>query len=204
VKKVIFIFMLIYSSFLFATDVSNFDIKGIKLGMSKNEALKRIPCMYQKTYNDEISEQGKCINKDEIYYLQFIDNYVSNISRTKKIPIQPNDKILYKKIYRKYGIPDKKSRYKFKNEYMDCLCYGQCSTPDSDGFIHLLDKGKGFLIYYGNMTHSYDNFLGDYIGYAIIFELRDYEIIDNYMKRLDNMEKRKIEDEKKKASNIDL
>ena len=57
-RILIFLFLGIFSSSLYAVDVSNFDIKDIKLGMSKSEVLKKMPC---KNYENNIIrlENGK-------------------------------------------------------------------------------------------------------------------------------------------------
>jgi len=60
-------FLLIFSFSLFAVDISDFDIKGIKLGMSKKEVLKEKSCTeaeIQKKYQNTIS--GKKVYETDI------------------------------------------------------------------------------------------------------------------------------------------
>ena len=49
----------LFSAYLYVTDVSQFDIKGIKLGMSKSEVLEKMPCENPKISTDGWGKIGK-------------------------------------------------------------------------------------------------------------------------------------------------
>ena len=102
---------------LYAVDVSNFDIKGIKLGMSKSKVLRKMPCSNPsidiwRTSNNKI--YGGTIGCDNSNYrVQYDHNeYVYQISKRINFNIEPNLHKIRNKLIRKYGNPNEETKKK--------------------------------------------------------------------------------------------
>jgi len=114
-RILIFALICIFSSSLYAVDVSSFDIKGIKLGMSKNEVLKRMPCDnpkidFTKTSNNTISSgMLNCYNGHFIVVYDH-NNYVYQISKKITFNTEPNLNKIKNKLIKRYGKPNKSTK----------------------------------------------------------------------------------------------
>ena len=134
-----------FSSSLSATDVSSFDIKGIRLGMDKGEVLKRIPCSnYEKKYyrfrnakNEVYSSQYYCgkpgTGTDNSFLVNFDhNNYVFSITKRITFDIQPNLSKIKSKLIKRYGKPNTDKRAWSKGSYYRYeYCWGDCSLSSN-------------------------------------------------------------------------
>ena len=137
-KKIILFSMVIFFTSLFATDVSNFDIKGIKLGMSKDEVLKLMP---HGTKIDYFCIDDKINNKCKYPYEYLLNPgwLLSSNGKTCFIDLDHNSKIykidktiklsrfsklekVVKNVIKHYGKPDLIRKF----QKAQVLCYGGC------------------------------------------------------------------------------
>lgn len=132
-KKISLFLMVVFVVSLFATDVSNFDIKGIKLGMSKNEVLKLMPKGTKFRKWDCIDDSDKCAypynynafykNNTEsfdIYLTQ--DIFVYYVLRQVKLRQYANAEKIIQKLTQRYGKPDAV----WNHGSIKKLCWGGC------------------------------------------------------------------------------
>ena len=143
-RVVLIILLILFSEPLCAVDVSQFDIKGIKLGMSKSEVLKRMPCNNPENYIDKLDNgtiysyhlqcrKDKGLSNDFYTIIDFDHNGIS-YSITKMIPykLKPNYTAIIKKIIKKYGNPTAKTNQtpasnNYRNiGYYKTFCWGDC------------------------------------------------------------------------------
>ena len=183
-KKIVLSLMVLLVTSLFATDVSNFDIKGIKLGMNVDNVYKLFhikPSHDYKTY----------VNNNRNYLLHgFYDIKLkknSNIEdRFSEISYRYDKKIYYisravtyytpvdyKKIEaavkKKYGIPDKTSRLHGSDYYM---CWGTCKKEKYGSFSY--DKGKSLIILFHEK--GWKNKDGTRVYLDVDFNLQDNDM----------------------------
>jgi len=98
---------------VYAMDVSDFDIKGIKLGMSKSEVLKKMPCgkpKIEKIFLNTVNGKKvwmttiSCNNSEVLDVELNRHNVVYNIRRWKKFKSSPNWKVIERKIIKHYNL----------------------------------------------------------------------------------------------------
>jgi len=201
VKKVIFIFILIYSVSLFATDVSNFDIKGIKLGMSKDEVLKKMPNSAKFIVDDYIAENPNYPYKYQIFYktnTQYFGvefDYKLNaykIERNMQISNNASMHKVVEQITNHYGQPD----YTWKineHDYKEWkLCWGNCHR----GKYHFLPKDNSKILYVTIWKKT--NLTG------LSIELEDAKLLKETYQYKEHMFKKAKEELVEKDSKIDL
>jgi len=156
VKKVIFIFILIYSVSLFATDVSNFDIKGIKLGMNKDRVSK---LFHVKPYIESYVNDNRNYLLDGAYSFKLkknrnIEDVFSEIEYRYDKEIYSVLRIIYYStpvdankieeiVKEKYGTPDK--TFRRNDEYQ--MCWGTCKK-NKYGFLMDDAEGKNFMAFF--------------------------------------------------------
>jgi hypothetical protein len=136
-KKIILGLMIFFSTSLFATDVSNFDIKGLKLGMNEKEALNilnnQIKCKKVKFDNIHadldynypiIGKHYYCYidNSIEIDFFLDHDMKVYRVTRVLKPKIEPNWKKLKTNILNHYG----RTKFIYENTHKTNMCWGSC------------------------------------------------------------------------------
>jgi len=172
-KRVLLGMLVFYGISLYATDVSEFDIKGIKLGMSKEEVLKMLQCkkpMIDTYYFDPSielkSNMIKCEENNEGFMILF-DNFdeVLRISLERKFNAEPDWNIIEKRLFKKYGeteaIRDSRDKYRHLKSY----CWGTCYyyREKNDGFYVDFKDGKiGLSI---TWKHYFDS--GNYIYFSL-------------------------------------
>ena len=154
-KKIILFLMVIFSTSLFATDVSNFDIKGIKLGMSEKELLNilhDIKCKNIKTIVFHVDANSKfpiikkeysCkINefKEEITIDLDHNMNVYEIFRAIELEIEPIWDKIAKNTLKKYGY----TKYFNKNHRIISMCWGGCKIDQFGGYYN--ENGQTFII----------------------------------------------------------
>ena len=204
-RILIFLFITIFSSSLYAVDVSKFDIKGIKLGMSKNEVLKKMPCSSPKISLGKWGKLGKSedllCNNDKNDFRVALDHkgYSCDITFDVKFKVKPNFNKLEARLIKKYG----KTKYK-SNSYdlskpsrkFRSLCWGVCSITDSVGgdVVYYVDGTSGLSANF-DITDN-DN------EYRMDLSLSDGERNKNMKKYYYEIKERKKR--KEKASNIDF
>jgi len=121
-KKIVTIMMaLLVGVNVYAVDVSDFDIKGIKLGMSKSEVLKKMPCNNPKIKTQYITSDKQYIYGYSIECLKpnisvIFDNNakVHNIVLRINFKHSPRVSSIKNNIIKKYGQPTEKEGGGFK------------------------------------------------------------------------------------------
>jgi len=200
-KKVLIIAIGLFASInLYAKDVSKFDIKGIKLGMSKSDVLKRMPCSHPKIKKDYYygSSKGNVIEcSDDNELIVFTDNSNKVWSITYKInfQIEPNWKTIEKKIFKKYGKTNlvndtSDSRYYDQKSY----CWGTCRT--SNGVFNQVNHKSSLTIVW---THDFSENRN-----SMFMALVDGRRQLAFKRWVDNDIYLKNQKAKQKASNIDF
>ena len=191
-KKIVLFLMIVFSVSLFATDVSNFDSKGIKLGMSKNEVLKLMPkgtkfreddcldskCEYPTAYFAYFEDVKSRLN---VYFTHTLQSY--KIERYIKLDNRANIGKIALSIKNRYGKPD----YTWKvNNNLWKFCWGECKR----GEYHFLTKKNGKTLYIEIDTNVH----------FLTVELEDEKLY-----RMNYNYREKIEKElEEKASQVDL
>ena len=139
-KKIILGLMILLSTSLFATDVSDFDIKGIKLGMNKDEVLKLMPRGTEFYVSDDVAYNP---NYPYIYsaYFDWKKNngkfsfnvsfnhklLVYKINRNIRLDQNADIKKVAKQVVNHYSKPD----FIWKvNKHLWKLCWGKCKKGE--------------------------------------------------------------------------
>ena len=209
-------FLLIFSFSLFAVDVSAFDIKGIKLGMTKNQVLKKSVCNNAKINHSYIGKKLlethiQC-DENEYEYLGYhnihiyLDRYskVYRITRYKYMDIEPSWKKVKKQILKHYGYTKHiiNNNPKQWNELVFDICYGSgCIKSSDNSTYNIYDSyGKileiqGFTSRSGTSTDSKSNMK------FILYDVKRANINGKWEKK---QEKLYEKEQKEKASKIDF
>jgi hypothetical protein len=212
-KILIFVLIGIFSSSLYAVDISKFDIKGIKLGMSKSEVLKKMPCSNPEIHAEKL-RNGKIV---EIYirckensFLVVLDhkNYVYLVSMLINFKTEPNFQKIKNKVFNKYGKPTRQANQKVisrgKGERI-VYCWGKhCQVSKQNNGVW---KGTKISNY-----PDYKSLLIDYVNYDIEsvelnrlnFNLLDSNRRNDSWEWSTQQEKLYEKKEKEKASDIDF
>lgn len=129
---------LLVSVNVYAVDVSEFDIKGIKLGMSKSEVLKNMPCSNPKIEKYNVNTiKGKivfittieCSSTSNTYYATLNRKEILyKFSRNIKFDVQPNYSKIRNKLLQHYGTTNYIT-FKSYNNNMG-ICWGNCMHWD--------------------------------------------------------------------------
>jgi len=224
-RILIFVLIGIFSSLLHAVDISNFDIKGIKLGSSQSFIKTKLHnwCNNIDFKNQYIGNKlwisyitcGKKSNRMETgieYRIVTNQNKLAFIIQREKIfTLKPNLKKIEKQLFEKYGKPQKITKSTLVHNsnakgYIKYYCWGECSISIEDGewwkgkTIHTINKGKSLIIKYKNYTKFHNE--GEY--YSLFFILEDDEAYINNEKWGNTTEKAFIKNKKEQESNLDL
>jgi len=207
-KILVFLTIGIFSSSLYAVDVSKFDIKGIKLGMSKSEVLKNMPCSSPKVSKSYIGEKisethmaCKSYSQELHVYLDY-GNKVYRVTRYKYMDTEPSWQKIKKQIFDYYGNTNNifTKNPKLWNEEVFDMCYGKgCKSKDKNYYLY--DSYGQLLLIYGSIarngtsTDSRSN---------IVFILYDSKRADRNNIWQKEHEKLYKKQQKEKASNIDF
>ena len=196
-RILIFLTITIFSSSLYAFDVSKFDIKGIKLGMSKSEVLKRMPC------SNPIHEYGyfknieiRCNSEVNPMWITFdMNNKVYAMGREIILKIEPNWDTIESKLLKHYGKTNKilRNNPSSHNTTVFSICYGQCTIPFGKSYKNKENK-KSLTIW----ASSYKSL------HFISFRLLDGKAEELTRQWYEKKEKQLKMKQKRKASNIDL
>jgi len=203
-RVLIFLFIGIFSSSLYAVDISKFDIKGMKLGMNKNEVLKKMPCSNPKTSEGYWGYVGKAeileCNKEKFevhldhkgfsYIVRFYPQFdvKPNFNKLENRLIKRYGETKYKSSSRDYGEPSLKRR---------SLCWGICKIHKWDGGVNYeasetTGLSATFIIWDKNHEFSMSLILSD--G-------KRAKVLEEYSRNV-QQERKRIK--KEKASNIDF
>jgi len=169
-KKIVFGLMIFISTFLFATDVSNFDIKGIKLGMSKDEVLnifKNMQCSIKKDWENPNMDHTKP-PRSIFYKCEQGKNYIT-------IKLNHNNKVIYihrymynktgfnitsikNQILLKYGKTKfvKKISPEYGSSYYS-ICYGNCINKKNDEYVTYKGIGLNIVIFKDVINFNLEN-----------------------------------------------
>jgi len=199
-------FLLILSSSLFAVDVSDFEIKGIKLGMSKKEVLKKMPCTNPKTNVYKIegklvwSEFSCKLDKNsydpDFHVMLNQHNRVIYIDRTKRFNVTPLWEKVKQNLLNHYGSKGVQSINK-NNVAPFQLCWGECVTKNSGKFFDpFIEEGQPLL----NIEAYYNIGYKPYMTFIFTNPTKSKE--NKEWKEL--LEKKEEEHKREKASNIDF
>ena len=209
--------VLILSSSLFAVDVSNFDIKGIKLGMTKSQVLKKTVCNNAKIdpsyIGEELLETHIQCDKNKYEYLGYHNIHINldrhskvyRITRYKYMDIEPSWKKIKKQILKYYGYTKHiiiNNNPKLWNELVFDICYGQGCIKSSDNTMYSLYDSFGqtlgiqaFIPRNGTSTDSESNMK------FILYDVKRADINREWEKKQKEIYKKQ---QKEKASNIDF
>jgi len=211
--KIILFFLITFSSSVFAVDVSNFDIKGVKLNDKYSNIKFPVNCDSPKSNNignnrwkyQVVCGGGSGIQMGRELVFNFThDEIVWSIYREKVFSVKPNFQKIEKQLFVKYGNPTStgvlKSSYKNPNNIISkSFCWGACKKEhDNDGHFKgstvYGSKGKSLVVTYHEKNDTY----------SIWFGLKDtvLEDADSQWARVEY----KIFEEKQKEqeSNLDL
>lgn len=202
-RILIFLFIVIFSSSLYAIDVSNFDIKGIKLGMSKSEVLKKMPCSSPKIETQFIDTvKGKKLywtsiecenNSDILHVILSRKNRVDFIKRVKSFNVSPSWDKIKKQIIKHYGnptfeLPNNVDVYPINN-----ICWGGCRIRKHNNTMATFNKSLDF--YANEVKNSFS---------TMIFLLTDEKENDNNQEWYGEQKRLYEQYQKEKASNIEF
>ncbi len=140
-RVLIFLFIGIFTSSLYAVDVSNFDIKGIKLGMSKKEIINKLEDVISKNRNSYDKSWTHQIIKSKRDGFSLGAEYVINLNHNEKLlnigreiifKYEPSFRKIKKQLIKKYGNPDKVAKSKNnKGDFKYELCWGNCTVENA-------------------------------------------------------------------------
>jgi len=211
-----FLTVFLVCSLSYASDVSKFDVKDVKLGMSKNEVLKKMPCNNPKE-EIERTNSGKiyknmiiCGSNRSRSYSAFNvifdhKDHVFYISKFIPFNIKPNLAKIETRLISKYGEPDARTElvpgYKNPNKYViKTFCWGSCKIKYSNDryskgseIAHHRSRPQLEVTY----TESSEEL---YLSFSLEDPVRDDE---NYKWNKKENVKFRIQ-QKRKASNIDF
>ena len=170
-RILVFLCIGVFSSSLYAVDVSKFDIKGIKLGMSEKQILKKMPCSNPirdlEEYSFGISGSHLVCGKyseSESYMSVTFDHNKKAYSIFMNIPfnVDPNLQKIKNKFIKKYGNfyeAIENTTYKsLANGYVKRFCWGSCRKYKFDNGVW---KGYRFRKVENNQSQlliKYENF----------------------------------------------
>ena len=193
-------FLLIFSFSLFAVDASDFDIKGIKLGMSKKEVLKRMPCSNPKIETWFIDTvKGKKICSTSIVCSNDSDTFSASINRKNKLysiarsikfKVKPNYKKIKNKLLQRYGSTNY-IKFKSHNNNMG-ICWGQCMLPEG-AIYRTKDYNSQALIAFANRYYD-----------TLSLELQDDKVYDENNRWESKQREQYEKQQREKASDIDF
>jgi len=208
-RILIFLLIAIFNSSLYAVDVSNFDIKGIKLGMSKKQVLKKMPCSDPKIEHYYINTiNGKKIYSSIIYCQEkkgvFVElnhhNKVYKIKRNKFFDIEPSWTKIKKQLLNYYGYTKNITIQPVtnNNKHALAMCMGGCIKRSSSKGIYYKGDFYNNKLYFLVNGYVFDNKI------ILEFTLHDSNREDKNNKWVADQENLYKKQQKEKASNIDF
>jgi len=202
--KKIMIFSMFVIVNLNAVDVSSFDIKGIKLGMSESEVVKNMPCNNPKKSIGWAGHLGSLYTcEDKKIDFQVALDYkkkVFHIYYAVNFSIKPNFKIIESRLINKYGNTKHKSsssEYQEPIYYRD-LCWGDCKIYKNKGGVRYEATSNTSGLSADLVTSNHYN------EYSMTLNLND---VIRYRKHMKYTKSKQLENaliEKDKATNIDF
>ena len=216
-KIVGFLFIIIFHTSIEATDISNFSINGVQLGMHKNKVLQLIPCNTPKIESYKM-ENGLIYyyfiscdnvkNKNIKEYIAFDHN--ENVFKIKKIITfskKPNFKKIVKKVIKRYGEADLVATEYYHDHTLDNslvkgFCWGEDCSLDNPWNIHSTGKNISLNFSYPQLKVSYKSlrFADGGSTYNVQLELKDPKL----NRRNDEWKIKKENEQLEKSSDIDF
>ena len=207
-RILVFLYIGMFSSSLYAVDVSNFDIKDIKLGMGKNIIVNKLADTTSKNVNIYGRSWTYQIIKNSRDGFSLGAEYVINLDHNEKsfsiareiiFKYEPNFNKIKKQLIKKYGKPDNIAESKNnKGDFEYQLCWGDCTVKNATYWKGNVIWGheKSFIITYRKYSEKNT--------FYMLFELVDRvaESKEDDWKEVEY--ERYLKNEKEKASNIDL
>jgi len=206
-------FLIIFSLSLFAVDVSNFDIKGIKLGMSKSEVLKKMPCNNPDILNVKLNK--KIIETDitckNTNFQVELDHYgyVYYVFKGFFFETEPKFSKLKSKILSKYNQPNKVAEDKLITEGGGKaieFCWGRdcrSSTITNNRYRRGANIRKGIKGKYLLITYKNEYFNSGHIN-SLWIDLEDETRRQNNANWKEKEKAVYEKQQKEKVSNIDF
>jgi len=214
-------FFLIFSLSLFAIDVSDFDINGIKLGMNVQEAFEKMPCANPDKHNDKLSNgkiasmYSRCLDDkgDVVFLVESNHNgLLHRITKRITFKVKPNFQKIKNKLWQKYGKADIVTKFgpgyinKLFKGYIKEFCWGKsCTIKQEDGkyfegntIVSSSENNIHFHIEYRDGT--FDGEIKNYIKFS--FYNPKMQMLDYEWKEKEDLIYQK--QQKEKASNIDF
>ena len=204
-RILIFLLIAIFNSSLYAVDVSNFDIKGIKLGMSEKQVFKKMPCSDPKIEHYYINTiNGKKISDSRIYCHEkkgiFVElnhrNKVYKITRIKRFNTEPSWSKIKKQLLNHYGYTKNITirPVTSNNKLALSMCMGGCKKSYA-GYVGDFYNNKFYFLV---VAYVYDNEI------FLDFTLHDSNRENKNRKWVNDQEKLYKKQQKEKASNLDF
>jgi len=200
-KKIVTILMaLLVGVNVYAADVSEFDIKGIKLGMSEKEVMERMPCKNPKIEGGYAGPNGRMITckKQNFTVLLNHELKVYGMWFSPKFSTKPNFNTIESRLLKKYGYTNLVKNSSDMGEpslKRRSFCWGSCSNGSTYNVSENKYKiGLSATFYIWDKNNEYSMYL----------ELFDGAKNEEYIKFEKSEAKRKKIQEQKKASNIDF
>lgn len=185
-KLLIFLFIGIFSSSLYAVDVSKFDIKNLKLGMNKSEILRNIPCSSPKIIVNYIDYK-----RNKIPYETMINCKLYTYSVT----LDRYNKAI--EIHRKINFNNEPSWGKIESKFLNK--YGSADNTKRPGNCNVVE------LYWGKENgYELQTYFNKCNGYVVNITLKDHAKLMNnvhYQRKESKIFHNKLKEE---ASNIDL
>ncbi len=196
-KKIVLFLMIVFSVSLFATDVSNFDFKGIKLGMSKDKVIKKMQKIssYSLEKTTPIYVGDKITGYQLVYSGENDEDFTFNFDKNQKLyefwrEIQlkkiANINKIFNQIYAKYGQPE---------DIWDHLGLFQVSYGECERGEYYFKPIKNKKCFHISLFKS-DNTLN--------FMITDDSIYRINQKYQNTLKRKLYNKERQKASRIDL
>lgn len=189
------------SIFAHAYNVSEFDIKKIKLGMNEREVLNNLPCKNPQQDDSYAKYNGKlyvCKNKKNEYKV-YLDHHskVYRVIYNIDFSVKPNLSTVESRLLTKYGNTNLKSSSSDFGEpelKLRSLCWGECRHVKRDGGVVYDSWGYTGLGVTFFMWHDY----------KMSLTLNDGDREKKFEKYQNSEYKKEEQRKKDKASNIDF
>ena len=189
----------LFSSSTFSSEVATFDIKGIKIGMSKKDLLKKIPCQWTYINRSDTDNYFECYTDAKIGVFLDHEDLVYGVDFQKIFYEKPDFNVIRSRILKKYGKPTLQRNHKMSDSLSNQYCWGQCKVNNSAYWIYQNKEGKVSMIV--DVLNSYKQHeTKSRLSLKLMDGVRAKKY-DSYKKREKELDKQKAS---KKSSSVDF
>lgn len=190
--------LLVITSSLWASDVSQMKILGIGLGDKHDVIKNKLPCLNKIDTKIEDKVMGysiDCKNSQELTYFRFDhQGKIISIIRDINLDVEPDWNIIYQDLAQQYGKPEMIGIKTLNNYSKKTFCYGDC---------RLYTEGKNTEALDGKSDKSLSVFFRNKNGQsAIQFALIDSQAAAKNKDYIQNSEDENKAKKKQQASKI--